>query len=507
MARTNYGRVGANRRGGGAWQWLVIGLVVGLGCSAVLVLSLLTLGVLEIASSGDTQEVAVLPTDIPLPSPDVQATVNMVVASTLASIAAQPPQQQQPVETPTQQQESQIIVPSPTPPTFTTPTDAVQPTVEQQQQAAPSATTADLQLPTTNAGDALNTAGTGSEIPPELAGIISSTVPIPAGTFRMGTDPTEVARAVTECVQRDGGACQAEYGLDSYPAHAVTLNAYEMEITEVTNAQYVAFLNSMGPGSHARGCFNAPCVNVSPTDANSLIVFDSLNYDVGPTVSNLPVVGVTWFGARAYCEAIGRRLPTEAEWERAARGDDGNIYPWGNDWNNTFARTDRFEGGGVGVVEVRSIAQNVSPFGVFDMAGNAAEWVYDWYGANYYGQPDATGLNPQGPASGTERAVRGGSWDTPPFFARSVHRQSFPPTDTYLWLGFRCADDFNEQSALATANPNAGALGSLDTLSTIAPEPTQGEAGAAPTQRALPQLPLTPTLELSAAPPNPPGEG
>ncbi|MEO0563943.1 MAG: SUMF1/EgtB/PvdO family nonheme iron enzyme, partial [Chloroflexota bacterium] len=184
----------------------------------------------------------------------------------------------------------------------------------------------------------------------------------------------------------------------------------------------------------------------------SNISFDSQSYDVNDVINNLPVVNVTWYGAVAYCESIGRRLPTEAEWEFAARGTDGRIYPWGNGpFDTTRAKTNRPITDNpldIGAVPVASYANGASPFGLLDMAGNVAEWVNDWYGAAYYAQPDASGLDPQGPLGGTERVIRGGSWDAVPFFSRSVHRQSAVPNISEPWLGFRCAADPETQQQI-----------------------------------------------------------
>lgn len=277
---------------------------------------------------------------------------------------------------------------------------------------------------------------------------------VDGGTFAMGTDAAEVRSAVDLCVTIQNGNCTIAMGEDSAPAHQVTLNAFQMEITEVTYAQYVAFLNSMGAGSHANGCGGQRCFQTQAESENSPVTLADGEYTFPEVVRNQPVVQVTWYGARAYCEALGRRLPTEAEWERAARGSDGRIYPWGNVWNELLARTSIPEDGTVGALPISSYPAGASPYGLFDMAGNVAEWVSDWYSPTYYRLPEASGLNPTGPVAGDQKVVRGGSWDAKPFFARTVHRQSLAPNEAGAWLGFRCAADY-ELPLSPTAPPTA----------------------------------------------------
>ena len=476
-----YGSVGGRRSSSAAWQWVIIGMTVGFGCAAIFVLMLLTLGVLTI--EGDQPEVASLPTNTPAPIVDVQATAvslaQSIAAETVAAIeATASAQPAMPTTIEVAAPTATPVPPSPEPGVEDTPT--IQPTQDTATQ--------------TDAG--VNT----SEIPPQLLAAASRLVRVDGGAFQMGTTSQEVAAAVRECTERDQASCLVSYGEDSYPQHSVTLNVYDIERTEVTNEQYVAFLNALGPGSHANGCYNQPCVATRSTEEFSPIVFDSQNYDVGsPVNSNQPVGFVTWYGARKYCETIGRRLPTEAEWEHAARGDDGFIYPWGNIWDVTYARTNRPDPEDVGAFEVGSFPAGVSPYGALDMAGNVAEWVYDYYSSIFYSQPEAGGLNPTGPPSGTERVVRGGSWSTPPFFARTVHRQSARPNEGYIWLGFRCAADADTTSAAGggVTNNTTTDLGAVDT------QPTDEPLDAAPT---LPPLPSTATsvadpTEIPAVPP------
>ncbi len=499
MARSGpggYGTLGRPRRSGSAaWQWVIIGMTLGLGCSAIFVLGLLTLGVLNI--EGTATEVAVQSTLPPPPTADVDATVSAVLQATMAAL---PPTQDavtQPEET-GGQQEGVMVVPSATVPATET----------QEVQVEPSATvqintTAGGEQPrvdTQNPGELLapssqttNNAVSVSGVPLELQPLITNTVRIDSVSgYTIGTSVNEVAQAVDECLNRDGGNCLAEWAEDASPPHPVTLDTFLIEQTEVTNAQYVAFLNFLGPNSHATACGGVICIETTAENEFSKIVFDSQNYDVNGLFANQPVVGVTWFGAQAYCEAIGRRLPTEAEWEYAARGPNGFIYPWGNLYENTYARTsrNRLSESDLGVIEVRSIPENVSVWGVFDMAGNAEEWVFDFYSPTYYSQPAAQGPNPQGPPSGTDRVVRGGSWDTVPFFVRSVHRRHERPNFVSQALGFRCVEDFDPTANLQTVDPSSLVVPPAGDL--LAPQPTQAPANAAPTLPPL-DLPATAT--------------
>ena len=150
-----------------------------------------------------------------------------------------------------------------------------------------------------------------------------------------------------------------------------------------------------------------------------------------------PVVGVTWYQARDYCKSVGKRLPTEAEWEKAARGVDGRKYPWGNQWDSSKVIRYGNSGGKTHPVD-RTYNTHRSPYGAVDMSGNVWQWVQDWYGKGYY--QNAPARNPKGPATGTLRVVRGGSWDDYyPTRFRAADRDWYRPVDRRFLLGFRCA--------------------------------------------------------------------
>jgi formylglycine-generating enzyme required for sulfatase activity len=215
---------------------------------------------------------------------------------------------------------------------------------------------------------------------------------------------------------------------DEHPQHTVTLDAFWIDRTEVTNEQFRAFVNAAGHPAPTT------CTWGDPT-------FDD------PAKAKHPVVCVGWDDAVAYCRWVGARLPTEAEWEKAARGTDGRVYPWGDsldgskvnfcDRNCQYLHKDADANDGYAqTAPVGSYRDGASPYGVLDMAGSVWEWVGDWYDAGYYARSPAR--NPQGPTSGSYRVLRGGSWYAIPLYLRSADR---PATDSGGRLsrgGFRC---------------------------------------------------------------------
>jgi len=205
---------------------------------------------------------------------------------------------------------------------------------------------------------------------------------------------------------------------DEQPAHSVTLSAYWIDRTEVTNAMYALCVEA--------GQCEEPFHTDSPTRG---LYYGDATYD------NHPVIWLQWAQANAYCTWAGRRLPTEAEWEYAARGDDGRTYPWGDalpscDLTNHRGCVDY-------PAEVGSYPDGASPFGVLDMAGNVNEWVSDWYGS----YPSGMVVDPQGPTSGDEYIMRGGSFAFIDIYLQSlIRRDSFGITGyAYADNGFRCA--------------------------------------------------------------------
>ncbi len=237
---------------------------------------------------------------------------------------------------------------------------------------------------------------------------------------------------------------------DEQPVHTVYLDAFYIDETEVTNAQFAAFVSATGYETDAE---QTGCGWIYDGDGWGCIQGVDWQHPFGPDTDlagkdEHPVVQVSWNDAKAYCEWAGARLPTEAEWEKAARGTDGLIYPWGNtfdgtklnfaDKNTSFDWSDsNWDDGYADTAPVGSYPDGASPYGALDMAGNVWEWVADWYDSGYYAASPES--NPKGPASGDYRVLRGGSWRGNVAVMRAANRAQDPPDDTYNSVGFRCA--------------------------------------------------------------------
>jgi sulfatase modifying factor 1 len=233
------------------------------------------------------------------------------------------------------------------------------------------------------------------------------------------------------------------------PVHTVYLDAFYIDKYEVTNAQFKSFIDAGGYTTQA--FWSAAGWSERTSRGWTLpLYWTAGTHHSGPAWPNFPVVAVSWYEAEAYANFAGKRLPTEAEWEKAARGTDQRTYPWGNSIDGSRAN---YGGSGdpyddsstpVGFYDGRlhpsplfQTTDSPSPYGAYDMAGNVYEWVADWYLFNYYSVSPPS--NPPGPLTGSLRVLRGGSWIYDTSHLRSAYRVSTNPYIRTFTNGFRCA--------------------------------------------------------------------
>lgn len=216
---------------------------------------------------------------------------------------------------------------------------------------------------------------------------------------------------------------------DEYPIHLVFVDSYWIDSTEVTNQMFAEFLNA-NLAIETEGQF-AWFDAASPY---AQIIYHAGVWKPKLGFENHPVIEVNWFAADAYCSWAGRRLPTEAEWEKAARGTDSRLYPWGD--SQPTCELAMFDSCGNASVAVGGFPAGQSPYGVFDMAGNVWEWVADHYDSEYYQY--APYSNPQGSDKGG-MVVRGGAWTNSFWGIRTAGRGQKSVHESFSNLGFRCA--------------------------------------------------------------------
>ena len=229
----------------------------------------------------------------------------------------------------------------------------------------------------------------------------SPMVLIPEGTFVMGSPPV------------DGDP-------DEIPQRTIYLSAYYIDLYEVTHAQFKNYLKGIG----SKEKLVIPVFEDNP----ALLLAD-----------NLPANGVSWDSASDYCHWLGKRLPTEAEWEKAARGERGLKWPWGNNWKEGAANIQGDEDHFKYTSPPGSFERGRSPYGLYDMAGNVGEWVSDWYDGAYY--LSGPFKDPKGPSNGKFKVYRGGSWEDAPANVRSAKRFEAAPHQSSAVIGFRCAKE------------------------------------------------------------------
>jgi formylglycine-generating enzyme len=237
---------------------------------------------------------------------------------------------------------------------------------------------------------------------------------VPAGAFLRGSDE--------------------EVGLpNERPQREVFVSAFEIDRLPVTFGDFAGFTEARGYTREELWSKEgwAFC-QAEKLERPRFLGEEAWTHVTGP---RQPVCGVCWYEAEAYARFVGKRLPTEAEWEKAARGDDGRIYPWGDEWEEGRCS---FRGGPVRAAPpVGSYPSGASPYGVLDMAGGVWELCADWYAEDYYER--APEMDPKGPESGELKVARGGAWHAVPLLNRTANRNAWRPTARFSNIGFRCA--------------------------------------------------------------------
>jgi len=249
---------------------------------------------------------------------------------------------------------------------------------------------------------------------------------VPGGTFLMGSTQEDIENALVQCNQAQAAYCSPQFfGFES-PQHEVTVDSFWIDQTEVTNDQFRLCVEAGNCVAPIACTWGAPDFN-------------------DETKANNPVVCVNWDTAIGYCEWVGGRLPTEAEWEYAARGTAGSLYPWGDTFDSTlvnqcdnnceeFWADPEADDGYTFSSPVGTYPQGASWVGAFDMSGNVFEWVADWFGE----YPDETQVNPMGVEGGMYKVMRGGSYIYEQSRLRTATRDNLAPTEQDSAVGFRC---------------------------------------------------------------------
>lgn len=252
---------------------------------------------------------------------------------------------------------------------------------------------------------------------------------VPGGTFPMGAPETDPNAEALE-----------------QPQHLVSVNGFWLDQLEITNAQYAQFLNATQPDNEQLSNW------IEFESGYSQVSISNNLYQADTNATTLPVVGISWFGAEAYCHWVGGRLPAEEEWEYAARGSDGLVYPWGNAFNGSILnfcdvncprdwRNAAYNDGYAIIAPIGSFPSGRSWVGAFDLAGNVAEWTANGlyaYSTDADWSSIGFGSISNSPDRGFHKVVRGGSWANTFKWIRSTYRAYPDPTDTSEFIGFRC---------------------------------------------------------------------
>lgn len=298
----------------------------------------------------------------------------------------------------------------------------------------------------------------------------SNMILVPYGTFTMGGNPLDVLSYCEE--QLSDVACERSLIKGVFPAHPITLNSFYIDQTEVTNQAFATFLSDQGnlPYRYSMHIKTPDMLTWNdPPDfywyddegASSHIARLGEKWIADYAYANHPVTQVNWFGADAYCRWRGARLPTEAEWEKAARGSDERLYPWGNVFDDkkiNFCDSSceidlgerHYTDGFAQTSPAGNFPQGASPYGVLDMAGNVWEWSADIYDVLYYTVSPT--FNPAGPLHGYYRVIRGGSFTNSASYNMIVARRVEVPNVNHRTIGFRCALDASEPRLTQVGN-------------------------------------------------------
>ncbi len=259
---------------------------------------------------------------------------------------------------------------------------------------------------------------------------------IPAGDFTMGSNQRDIESA--RQLDRDGEIfplSHETYALShETPQFALFVPGFYMSVFTVTNEQFARFLTELHPSRATLEfwAYSTPYI-IEPERSGE-------PYRVVHGFEHRPAIHVTWFGAEAYCRWAKLRLPTEVEWEKTARGTDARLFPWGNDWHDDFLRWRR-SGCGDPIAEVDAYPEGCSPYGIYQMAGNVAEWCEDWYQPRFYDEHAMGNRRP--PHSGDEKVLRGGSCLTRHRleFRCAMRAANSPMSIWEAFTGIRCACD------------------------------------------------------------------